>query len=369
MGKIENKSGFFRNVMNSMNSSSSDNPLTSSLLVMVRWVSLIVLVYNTFMGLALIIAGMKIYGLILLASALVLVLVMRLTFGSNAEMPIGIMALDILISTAIVTRGFGWRCSFQNMIYIVAMIIWYDQNIKLWRKFFYSGFLTACVCGISAFTPFGATVLDTGTFEYSVLVYSNIILFSICFSFVAYFFCEKYAIAAHKLQEYNQELRKMADLDPLTKLMNRRSVTEDLNALIKNYRNNGNPVSISIGDIDLFKKINDTYGHDCGDYVLKEISEMFVKFMEGKGIVGRWGGEEFLFIFSQMNGDDAFNELENLREQIECRDLCFNAHHIKITMTFGLEEFCIQDGIEDTIKGADEKLYLGKESGRNKVVY
>ena len=359
----------FRNFCDNMNRSSSENALTASLIVLIRWVSLFVMLYNMGMGLAIVSGGYRKYGLILLASAVLYALTLYLTYVTQPEMPLGIMAINVVAATGLMTRGFGWRCSFHNMIYVVIMILWYDQAITLRKKFFLSAFLACCVCAISALTPFGETVLDTETVEFRVIVFSNIILFALCLSFVAYFFCEKYVAAAHKLQEYNRELRKMADSDPLTKLKNRRSVMDELELLVKNYKNNGNSVSIAIGDIDFFKKVNDTYGHDCGDYVLREISLMFTKFMEGKGFAGRWGGEEFLFVFSSMNGDEAFAELDNLREQIEGHDFCFNTVHLKITMTFGLEEFCMQDGMDNTIKSSDGKLYLGKESGRNKVVY
>lgn len=353
-----------------MNASSSDNPLTSSLTVMVRWISLFILVYYAYMGATVMITGYTFYGTVLLISAAVLLAVLFSTYYTNPELSIGVMSLDIVVSTGVITVGFGWRSSFQNMIYIMIMILWYDQAVSIARKFIFSAILAACVCTISAITPFASTVLNVHSVEYQVLVYSNICLFSLCFAFVAYFFCEKYAKAAHKLQEYNTELRKMADSDPLTKLMNRRSIMDELKGIIISYKNNGTPVSIAIGDIDFFKKVNDTYGHDCGDYVLEEVAGMFVKFMENKGIVGRWGGEEFLFVFSNMNGDDAFAALETLRMKIENHDFCFNGSiHLKVTMTFGLEEFCLQDGIEQTIKSSDGKLYLGKESGRNKVVY
>ena len=124
-----------------------------------------------------------------------------------------------------------------------------------------------------------------------------------------------------------------------------------------------------MGDIDFFKKVNDTRGHDCGDYVLKTLSGVFDEFMKDKGYVSRWGGEEFVFIFRDMNGDVAYPLLENLRKKIEKMDFEFFNHKFNITMTFGMEEYSPMFGSEEAIKKADEKLYIGKESGRNQVVF
>ncbi|MBO5551115.1 MAG: GGDEF domain-containing protein, partial [Lachnospiraceae bacterium] len=115
--------------------------------------------------------------------------------------------------------------------------------------------------------------------------------------------------------------------------------------------------------------VNDTRGHDCGDYVLKTLASVFKDFMKDKGYVSRWGGEEFVFIFKDINGDDAYPMLEDLRRNIEKMELEFFSHKFNITMTFGVEEYSPMFGSEEAIKKADEKLYIGKESGRNKVVY
>ena len=122
-------------------------------------------------------------------------------------------------------------------------------------------------------------------------------------------------------------------------------------------------------DIDNFKHVNDTYGHDCGDYVLKTIAGIFNTDMENKGFVCRWGGEEFLFVFTSMNGDEAFIELNGLREQVERFKFMFKGNEFNLTMTFGVDEFSNNIPIDEVIKAADEKLYMGKEGGRNQVVY
>ena len=128
-------------------------------------------------------------------------------------------------------------------------------------------------------------------------------------------------------------------------------------------------VSIAIADIDFFKKINDTYGHDAGDKVLKAVAGLFMDKMKTYGRVCRWGGEEFLFVFYGRNGDAAYDALQEIYDEIHRLTVSYENEEIRITMTFGLEEYDQNDGMETAIRRADEKLYQGKETGRDKIVY
>ncbi len=173
-----------------------------------------------------------------------------------------------------------------------------------------------------------------------------------------------------KLIRYNEKMHRLASLDPLTGLLNRRSMKEYLEEQKKQCRDgSGGTMSIALGDIDFFKKVNDSYGHDCGDVVLKCMAEMFRQFMEDKGKASRWGGEEFLLAFGDCNGDDALIQLTALMSLIRNKEIVYNGQKIKVTMTFGLEEIDVRKGMEDDIHEADRKLYLGKEGGRNQIVY
>lgn len=171
-----------------------------------------------------------------------------------------------------------------------------------------------------------------------------------------------------KLIDQNDHVLKIASLDPLTKVFNRRAVNEHMSSYEKNYRSYSNGISVAIGDLDFFKKVNDTYGHEAGDEVLRVAAQIFSKHMSKYGLVARWGGEEFLFIFENMNGDSAAEALEKIRVELAGTDITYNDINIKVTMTFGLEEY---DGrnMENTVHKADEKLYIGKQNGRNRVVF
>ncbi len=159
------------------------------------------------------------------------------------------------------------------------------------------------------------------------------------------------------------DLQKLIEMDPLTSLYNRRSCNHQLANLLKKET----LFTVVMCDIDWFKKINDQYGHDAGDYVLVKISEMIRQNLEGCGFASRWGGEEFLLIYT-LNFDETMKKVEALQQCVRDFDFLYDEKVIKVTMTFGVKECEPDVPYERLIKGADYKLYTGKRNGRNQIV-
>lgn len=173
-----------------------------------------------------------------------------------------------------------------------------------------------------------------------------------------------------RLQEYNKELRHVASTDPLTKIWNRFRMLEHVEKCLKRYRKGEMEfMSLAIGDIDFFKRVNDTYGHECGDEVLRSLAHLFDEETHGIGAVARWGGEEFLFLFENMNGDEAWTALSHIQTKLNHLDIIYEGETHRVTMTFGLTEYDFRLSLDDNIRLADDKLYQGKESGRNRIIY
>lgn len=148
---------------------------------------------------------------------------------------------------------------------------------------------------------------------------------------------------------------KLAFFDALTKVLNRRAY--DRTRILQND-------VLCVLDIDFFKKVNDTYGHDAGDFILKEIAKILKKNLKK---VFRFGGEEFVIVFKNLNITHCVDELEKIRKIIENETFHFKDKDIKITVSMGVAQ--INDDKESTFKVADERLYKAKKSGRNRVVY
>lgn len=163
-------------------------------------------------------------------------------------------------------------------------------------------------------------------------------------------------------------LREMVERDMLTKLYSRRIGEIKLKEVQTEALEHGTSFSVAIGDIDFFKKFNDTYGHDCGDRVLKEVASIISRKMMGKGFAVRWGGEEFLIIYENADLEAAKKQLEELREEIIAQKLQYNDETLSITMTFGVVEGSKDADIAQSIKCADDLLYQGKMNGRNQIV-
>ena len=156
------------------------------------------------------------------------------------------------------------------------------------------------------------------------------------------------------------KLRQMAHIDKLTGLYNRHYMME----LLEQLASNADGSVLAIADIDHFKKINDTYGHNAGDYVLQRMAEL-LKEGNGNTYVCRWGGEEFLVLLQGHLVDDGV--FEALRRKIEKEDFSFEGKQIRVTMTIGVAYRAKEETIDRWIQRADEKLYFGKEHGRNQV--
>jgi diguanylate cyclase (GGDEF)-like protein len=165
-----------------------------------------------------------------------------------------------------------------------------------------------------------------------------------------------------------RSLRTMVEQDTLTELFNRRSANRRLKQIIEKYEKQQTPFALSIGDIDFFKKVNDTYGHNCGDLVLKNVASVLKRYMHTYGFAARWGGEEFLLVFEHTDVAQAHRILAKLLEDIRSMESIYDGQVIKVTMTFGLVEGNTTN-VTQLLRLADEKLYTGKVNGRNRIVW
>ncbi|WP_166421309.1 response regulator [Pseudoalteromonas sp. Z1A8] len=161
-------------------------------------------------------------------------------------------------------------------------------------------------------------------------------------------------------------IKRQANTDYLTNLPNRRYFFEKAEKSLKKIKRTKGCAALAMLDIDHFKAINDTYGHDVGDEVLKGLSICFSKYFE-KHLVARLGGEEFAVYFADADKQESLKRLEGFRYFIEANSQEFSKEKIKFTISIGFADGPVYQ-IDELLKQADLKLYDAKESGRNKVV-
>jgi diguanylate cyclase (GGDEF)-like protein len=178
-----------------------------------------------------------------------------------------------------------------------------------------------------------------------------------------------------RIKIYHRLLLKQALEDPLTKLKNRRAFTKSAESELRQSQRNKTPVSIALMDLDKFKLVNDTYGHDVGDTVLKHFSGMLKEHLRGGDIIGRVGGEEFAVVLVRStDGPEAFKVLDRMRELVantpcpytdKSGKLCYLNYSVSIGVVALVPD---DQKIEELLIISDEMLYKAKDTGRNKVV-
>jgi len=160
--------------------------------------------------------------------------------------------------------------------------------------------------------------------------------------------------------------KHMSMTDALTGLYNRRYFDTTVEREFLRSKRYGGKLTIAIIDIDYFKKINDTYGHLCGDYVLKEVAYLIQDNFRKTDIVFRYGGEEFVVILTETSIEQSIIPLERLRKKIEGYNFSYNGKEINITISIGAGENT-PDNINELLMNSDKALYKAKNGGRNKI--
>lgn len=181
----------------------------------------------------------------------------------------------------------------------------------------------------------------------------------------------RFAELYRDIETKNQLLEELARTDSLTGLPNRRAVEEWSTRQISGAARHGYPIWITIVDLDHFKTVNDNYGHEAGDVVLKRVAEIIKTNTRFSNLCGRLGGEEFVIVLSQVDRHGARKALERLRTEIEGELFNFSGSTVSVTASFGVAGFQDTKSAEfaDYLREADEALYVAKQNGRNRIQF
>jgi diguanylate cyclase (GGDEF)-like protein len=170
------------------------------------------------------------------------------------------------------------------------------------------------------------------------------------------------------VERLQEELREQVLHDPLTGLYNRRYLAEMLEHEIARTEREKESLSIIVSDIDHFKVINDTYGHQAGDRFLVEIAGLLKRFTRSSDLICRYGGEEFVLVFPGAAGDSAVQRAEEIRQKCAEVIIQHEGKDLSVTMSFGLAIYPDHGkNAEEIIIKADKALYISKQTGRNRV--
>ena len=168
--------------------------------------------------------------------------------------------------------------------------------------------------------------------------------------------------------QYHEEIYRLTIIDGLTQVYNKRYLLEFLDREMARCGRHGRALSIVMIDVDHFKKINDTYGHLAGDYVLRELAGQIKTRIRREECFARYGGEEFVLVLPETGHDNSVYLAEKLRKMIEAHRFVFEGKEIKVSFSGGVADMQPTDeGPEAFIQIADGRLYEAKRNGRNRI--
>ena len=175
-------------------------------------------------------------------------------------------------------------------------------------------------------------------------------------------------IIVQMVRQHTKKLENIANYDELTKLQTRRNFYNKLEESLLQKKRKNFDLCVLFFDLDDFKKVNDTFGHDVGDKVLVRVAEIVINSIRVTDFVGRWGGEEFIVSFSDSSLKNATGTAQKIRKNMEEDTILYSLLSYNLTASFGLTSVKEDESVDDIVKRVDDALYEAKNTGKNKVV-
>lgn len=279
--------------------------------------------------------------------------------------------IEVILHSFASSLVLGWQYGFAQYIiaiipvgfYICFMLDINRRKIKIAISLAIFSMFAFFLCKIISFYRDPLIVLDNEILELSLYLFNASCTFVFLILFTLVFMFE-IRLTGNQLRRQNELLEKLASTDPLTGLYNRRSMDIFLSQAVES--NVG--FALIMCDIDDFKKVNDTYGHDFGDVVLKGVAKITTEQVREKGYVCRWGGEEILILLNNASKESSFHIAENIRRNVANNVFDMNEQWVRCSITIGVAIHEELEAVEETITRADYNLYRGKRNGKNAVV-
>ncbi len=279
--------------------------------------------------------------------------------------------LEIIVHAAYATHLMGWQPDFAMFFILIIPATFLTSTKRLYIPFIVGGI------SLGFFLYFKIALDYDAVGKYNFKDNNLIRAMQITNAFIGVFVLVSAALTNILIREYmefqlvdqRETFKRLASIDPLTNLYNRRAMNENIRSIRRRSRSPKSQYVIGIGDIDNFKKINDTYGHDTGDKVLVYVSNLFISTIPDDGYAARWGGEEFLFIIPESSIEEGLAFTEKIHKSLRAHTFEIDDCEFGVTMTFGISVGIPVDKIDTVITKADKRLYKGKNNGKNHTEY
>jgi diguanylate cyclase (GGDEF)-like protein len=268
-----------------------------------------------------------------------------------------LLTAEVALHAVLAVSLLGWSSGFQYYLIPLIPFVMFNDRARS---------VTVMCCSAGVVALFGllhatAPVRVALPGPLQAFAYANMVIPFSMLGLLSFYF----RVASANVE---RQMTKMALTDPLTGLFNRRQMGQRLQEEAGRFRRLGKNFSVILADIDRFKDINDRHGHATGDRVLARVALLFTEGLRGGDAVARWGGEEFLLLLPGTHLTDAEEVAQRLRAAVESRLGDVEGLTVPLTVTFGVAAYAPFASLDACLKAADEALYRGKESGRNRVV-
>jgi diguanylate cyclase (GGDEF)-like protein len=275
---------------------------------------------------------------------------------------------EIIIHAILAVHFIGWESGFHYYLVVLNPFIFFWPYWNSGTKISVSTVLFLIYLALFYYSKnfIPIHVMESWKIELTTIITAFTAFF--IFAAVALYYQVSVNKVEADLREANRMLEDLAKTDPLTALHNRRVIEEKLGDSNIRITDDGRAFSVIMSDIDHFKVLNDTYGHQIGDLVLVSISKVLKNATRSGDVVARWGGEEFLILLPGTGGEEAKEVAERMRIAVAQSPIYIDDNEINITMTFGVAECTFEIGVNECINLADKALYKGKNAGRNQVI-
>jgi diguanylate cyclase (GGDEF)-like protein len=273
---------------------------------------------------------------------------------------VGLLMTEVLAHAVLAVWLLGWESGFHFYLVPVVPFLMFNDQLDTRRVFAGAGLVAVIYLTLRVIT------LELPNPPMDPMVLHAIQCMNILVPLSALAVICAYFRAASIGLERNLEVLAMTDA--LTKLPNRRHMRELLDYERTRSARAKTRFAVVLGDVDGFKQINDTRGHDCGDEVLRTLARVLRAQLRAQDMVARWGGEEFIFLLPDTELAGAATAAEKLRVAVETAQIQFGSEALRVAMTFGVATCDAQLAVDECVRRADRALYIGKDRGKNRVV-
>jgi diguanylate cyclase (GGDEF)-like protein len=250
----------------------------------------------------------------------------------------------------------GWASGFQYYLIPLIPFVMFNDRLRAPIALAASLAVLCAFVALSALAPAEATMV----LHFQVR-YVNMVVPFLALAVVSYYF----RLAS---TDAEQRLERVASTDPLTGLLNRRSMSARMQEEAARFLRTGAPFSLILADVDHFKRINDAHGHAVGDRVLSGVAALLHQSLRTQDAASRWGGEEFLLLLPDTNLSGAEEVAARLRRDVQRNLAELRGMPEGVTLTFGVAAYAPVESVDACLKAADDALYRGKAEGRDRVV-